>query len=506
MTFFSEKFEGLIIANPRFLIFILTRVSPILLERISQQKAVMAFKNANKQIPAYKSFLLENVCDAATIHNYENFITSVPIMDKQNYVLKYSIADRCINGEFPSSGSIDESAGSSGKAIMWVRSEKEERNIQKLINFILHYSLNALDRNDLIVLNCWSTGPWATGVKFSQLAQKTTVVKSIGTDKENVIETILELGKEFEYLICGYPPFIKEIADYGRSKGIQWLEYKVTIVTGGEGFSEGWRTYIREKMTNGKGKVYSAYGASDIDIGISFETDLTVAIKQLADKDKVFREKVFRSDIMPSYFGQYSPLSYKIENTDNGELLFTNILRDIWSPKIRYNLKDRGLVYTYTQLKQILGSEYAYILQKSTKNLHLPLLVIFGRSDGTISIDGANIYPMDIQDILFKTKYVDNIQSFFIGTQYDDTKSTIFTIAIELKENTSRDTLDVDLMSNDIAGIIKDHLIKVNKDYRESFKNNQKALAPHVTINNYREDIFEQNKSKLKNVYYQKKG
>ena len=47
-------------------------------------------------------------------------------MDKPNYILPYSIEERCLNGEFFQEGVvIDESSGSTGIPYNWVRNLKE---------------------------------------------------------------------------------------------------------------------------------------------------------------------------------------------------------------------------------------------------------------------------------------------------------------------------------------------------------------------------------------------
>jgi phenylacetate-coenzyme A ligase PaaK-like adenylate-forming protein len=181
IIYFTEK---LLIANPKFLIFFLKNTPPELLHLLSNIRIIQVYHQALEQVPAYKKFLQDNNLKNIKVNTYSEFRKNVPIQNKENYIYPYSIVERCRKGNFPFSGNIDESAGSSGKATMWVRSSKEEELLQKLIDFAMHYTFKAFSKNNIVVLNCWSTGPWATGVKFSMLAQNSTVVKSIGTDKK----------------------------------------------------------------------------------------------------------------------------------------------------------------------------------------------------------------------------------------------------------------------------------------------------------------------------------
>jgi phenylacetate-CoA ligase len=509
MTYFLSKLlyiiinyiEDIIISNPDVLALNLKIIPGRLILLLSKLKTPYIFRYSAKNVPAYRDFLKNNKIDVDKIFNYNQFINNVPLTDKDNYIYKYNLLQRSRYGRLPSKGNIDESAGSSGKATMWIRSKQEEIKLQKLVNFGLHYSFNSMKKNNLIVLNCWSNGPWASGVKFSQLAQGSTVVKSVGTDKINTVETIQYFGKEFEYLLCGYPPFIKEVIDYGEEVKINWRDYKVNIVTGGEGFSENWRDYMRTKIDGSNGEIYSAFGASDIDIGIGFETDFTIKIKQLAEKDVDFRKKIFNSERMPSFFGIYNPLIYNIETSNSGELVFTMINGDVWSPKIRYNIKDSGFNLSYDKLIDFIkASKYSGIIS-NYQLIHLPFFVVFGRSDGTISLDGANIYPNDVQDAIFKSKFAHSINSFYIDTAYTQDKSIIFKIYLELiegEENTDKNMIE------DIEELILSELLGNNKDYRESYTNNKESLKPRVELFKNNTGIFINNRNKIKNIYYKK--
>jgi phenylacetate-CoA ligase len=291
---------------------------------------------------------------------------------------------------------------------------------------------------------------------------------------------------------------VKEILDYGDEVKLNWKDYKVNIVTGGEGFSEGWRNYIRDRINGSYGEVFSAYGASDIDIGVGFETDFTIKIKQLADKDKEFNELIF-GKYTPTFFGVYNPLVYHIEQY-NDELLFSAINPDIWVPKLRYNLKDAGRIYKYNELKNIIDRTKYKSIIKFANTLHLPFITIYGRSDGTISLDGANIYPYDIQDAIYRSKSAKYFNSFFIDTEYTKDKSMYFNVSIELTENKKVEEFNNEDIK-EIQDQVRETLLQKNKDYKESWTNNPESLEPKIKLINFAQGIFIQNSNKLKKVY-----
>ena len=263
------KLESYILNDYKSAKKFLTTVNPSLLEEISKRKALDIFKLAAKEVPAYKKFLDDNNIEPNEIKTLADF-KKVPTTDKENYIKKYSYEERCIEGKFPTHGSIDESSGSSGVPTNWIRSKEEVERISKAAQFEYEYDFNEYKKR-YIIISAWSMGAWATGVKFAEITENFSVVKSTGPDVDKIISTIKTFGKRYDYLIGGYPPFIKKLVDEGAKK-IRWKDYKVDFVTGGEGFVEEWRDYIKKKIGNKNTVIISSYGASDIDIGISFET------------------------------------------------------------------------------------------------------------------------------------------------------------------------------------------------------------------------------------------
>ena len=75
---------------------------------------------------------------------------------------------------------IDESSGSSGTPNNWVRGPGERASVKRLLQH--GYALTYRDR-PLFVLNCFTLGPWATGMNVSMSLLDVTIMKSIGPDR-----------------------------------------------------------------------------------------------------------------------------------------------------------------------------------------------------------------------------------------------------------------------------------------------------------------------------------
>src|SRR5271165_990012 len=88
--------------------------------------------------------------------------------------------------------------------------------------------------------------------------------------------------------------------------------------------------------------------------GVIAETQFTVALRQLCWKNATTSQILFSREDPPMIF-QYNPLDYIIEQSPEGELVFTIARLANIAPKVRYNLHDRGGVWRHADLKQKLS-------------------------------------------------------------------------------------------------------------------------------------------------------
>ena len=226
----------------------------------------------------------------------------------------------------------------------WVRSADEREDVKRILQ--LNYQLIYRDEG-CILLNCFALGPWATGMNVSMSLVDVGILKSIGPDQKKLENTLELFGKNYRYLIFGYPPFIKQFVD---STKLDLSSYRLDLIVGGEGISEGLRSYLLKTFQS----VISSYGASDLEINVGVETELTINLRRLCTKNRELCERLFGRETAPMIF-QYNALDYVIETNDAGELLFTIGRQTSAAPKIRYNLRDLGGVMSYRQLSARLA-------------------------------------------------------------------------------------------------------------------------------------------------------
>ncbi|MBI3033452.1 GH3 auxin-responsive promoter family protein [Candidatus Woesearchaeota archaeon] len=480
----------------------LRTIDPDFLEIISRRKAVRLFQHCLKTTPAYQKFIKHHKIDFNQITIPDLFDTLVPETNKQNYIKKYSYEDRCQYGRIPKTGNIDESSGTSGNPTDWIRSLREEDIVFKAACFEFNYVFNA-DKENYIILSAWSSGAWATGIKFCIIAEHLGLVKNTAEDNDDIIKTLQAFGPKYKYIIAGYPPFIRNMIEEAKKK-IDLKQFTIHLLTGGEGVIYGWDEYLQQQLKPGA-RIISSYGASDIDIGIGFETTMSKWIRGLAAKNKALREKLFlNQDRIPMIF-QYNPSMHYIRSTINEEqgkqeYHISLLDLDICSPKIKYNLQDEGGVITYHTMIEILrefepNHVAAFLREHQDDILKLPFLYVVGRSDGTISLDGGNVYPQQIEMAINKNKSLqDKTESFKIAAVFDHKKKVHFNIKIRLKDNIKPSKQ----LEKEYFITILNNLLEINGDYKQSYTHNQ-TLKPEIKLYSYHHLEFIE--KKIKNIY-----
>ncbi len=500
-----QRFENYLMGDYHRIRKFLGTVNPDLLEEISRKKALHIFRMAASETPAYRSFLSRKKINSKKIKSIRDFDEFVPQTDKESYIKKYPFEKRCREGRLPKHGNVDESGGTSGKATNWIHDFHEESLLLKAVSFEFNYAFEG-DKKDFFVLSAWSSGPWATGVKFCELMERIALVKNTTTDAKDVINTLNMFGKRKNYLIGGYPPFIKNLIDDNEDK-VDWKKYNIDLVIGGEGVTLDWVYHVKSKL-NPKAKIVSSYGASDIDIGVGFETPLCFELREAVSRDKDLQQELFGKEGIPMIF-QYNPTMHYIREaiSKDGKQEFHITFLD-WHaalPKIKYNLHDEGKQFTYNEMMKQLKihkPQFYKKLQKSKKELknilHLPFLCIFGRSDGTLSFDGANVFPHQVESSILLDKELSKATSRFkMEKKHDHHHNTEFHVHIELKEGIKPHSK----LKNKYGQMVLKQLVNVNPDFKESYSKNKK-LKPVINLYHFDHPIFKVDDTKAKNIYF----
>jgi phenylacetate-CoA ligase len=454
------------------------------LNGIGRLRAERAAWRATRSVPAYGRYLRESNVDVDGLFPL-GILDHLPETDKASYVDRYGIMERCVGGVVAYPGTtIDESSGSTGTPYNWIRSRREREVAHRNIGFFARYSFGT---EPLVTINAFSMGAWAAGFNMSLGMLRHGIVKSVGPDVDKILSTLAFLGPTYRFLISGYPPFIKHLLDEGERRGFPWADYQLHALVGGEGMTEGLRDVLLRRFVS----VYSGYGATDIEIGMAGESPVSIAVRRLARSRPDIARALFGSDSRLPMVFQYNPLIHWMEVNDLGEVICTVSRLDLLAPRIRYNVHDSGGIVDFATVKRVLAG-FGFDLDRLNdapethgprgplpwaKPIPLPFLWINGRRDATISVMGSNIYPEDIEAVLYRDAIVQpRLVSFMLSVVDDETGTPRPAVAIELS-----DLAGVDDMWRLAAGErLREGLTNLNIDYRSSVGEFPGAMLPIV--------------------------
>ena len=478
------------------------RTPPRLLAGLGQLRAERASWRAAKRVPAYRDFLEQAAVDPDDLFPF-GILGRLPETEKRNYIDRYGLMERCVGGSVPYPGTtIDESSGSTGTPYNWIRGRREREVAHRNISFFARY---AFGEGPLVTLNAFSMGAWAAGMNMSLGMTRHGIVKSIGPDIDKLLSTLTYLGPSYRFLISGYPPFLKHLLDEGARRGFPWDRYEVHGLVGGEGMTEELRDVLLERFRS----VYSGYGATDIEIGMAAESPVSVALRRLARRRPDVREALFGDDPRLPMVFQYNPLIHFLEVNELGEIICTVSRLDLLSPRIRYNVHDEGGLLGFATARERLAA-FGFDIERLgerdetagprgplpwSRPIPLPFLWVNGRRDATISVMGANIYPEDIETVVYRDlTLVPRLHSFLLSTVDDERGVPRPMVALELADMAGVD----DRWRATMADQLRDGLTGLNIDYRSSIAEFPDAMQPIVTTYGLGEGPFAADATRIK--------
>jgi phenylacetate-CoA ligase len=484
-------------------------------EKQGVKKAMKRFQEVASRVPAYKKLLEEhkiNPSDVTTIEAYKK----LPILDKKNYLNKFGIEELCLDGKLSGKYLIDRSSGFSGTSFFWPRLAMEDVDYPAYMKLAYEQFYRIHEKSTLMIITL-ALGTWVGGEKISWATREIALrgnnpftVITPGLDLEETLAIVDYFKSKFDQIVLvGYPPFIKTIIDQGQKRGIDWKSLNIKIGLGGEGYSENWREYIRDNIGLSKNDlmgIAGGYGAADVGMSVGREYPITVQIRKLANINRELAVELFGAGGIPSLC-QYNPATYFIEGI-NGELVFSVLTG---TPLIRYNIHDRGGTIPFESALAICrkhGYEVIDMLIEkgySSKDIwRLPLFYVNGRTDGTVIIDGTNVYPDNVESAFYGPDG-HKINSFKLEIRQDANFNESLWINLELKRGIELPkSSETDSLNKTLQNSILQALLSSNHDYCDAYRRNAAICKPCVAIHQFGEGPFKNDGSKIKIDYIYK--
>ncbi len=446
-----------------------------------EAQLVRLFNICVDKVPAYKPFLKTHGINPVKIKTYEDF-KKVPIMNKANYLRQYLLEELCMQGTLTQSLVFTSTSGSTGAPFYFPRNSILDWQSSICHEMFLKTS-NIDKEKSTLVLVCFGMGVWIGGVityeAFKTISERgyPLTILTPGVNKKEIYEALKNIGGKFDQVIlCGYPPFMKDVIDEGEDHGVFWHNYNLKIIFAAEGFSEKFREYILEKtgIKNVLRDTMNVYGSADLGT-MAQETPLSIFIRRLALKHKNLYTKLFKEANRLPTFAQFNPHFINFEEID-GKVYCSgsNAL-----PLLRYEIGDNGGVMDFNDVENIFKEE-GFDLRKKAHEAgiedtiaELPFVYVYERTDLSTKLYGAIIFPEYIKGGLQHPsidKYITG--KFTMSTEHDSDQNEFLSINVELKQG----IIESDWLKSEVQNKISESLLEKSAEH----KNNAHMLPGRV--------------------------
>lgn len=459
-------------------------------KKTGEKMALELFRQTAQRVPAYKKFLKKNKINPKTIKTIKDF-KNIPLTDKDNYINKYKLSELCWDGKIENSYFLSASSGSTGIPNFWPRSP--EQTFQGAsISELIYREYFECDKKSTLYIVAFAMGMWIAGTYMamstewvSQKGYPITVVTP-GTNKEEILR-LIKMGTENykQIILIGYPPFVKDVVDFGIEKGVDWKNIKIKFMFSGEAISERWREHLASKTNFGNiltGSI-NIYGSADVGL-IAHETAVTTYLRRKAFEDKNVLKDLYHSERVPSV-NQFDPRLRYFEKV--GEHLIVTAPSGL--PLVRYDTKDEGGVMYFDVAKSILRErgvdvEDDFRKMKISRLLwRTPMVYLFGRGKFTTTIYVANVYPENVKLVLEHESIEKDVTGkFVIYTVEKKDHTPQMVLRVELAEGRQKGNL---VLAEKIRKVFVSEVASVNSEYKYVLDNFKDKVHPKVILHEY---------------------
>ncbi|MCA9518064.1 MAG: phenylacetate--CoA ligase family protein, partial [Myxococcales bacterium] len=266
-------------------------------------------------VPAYAAFLRDHAVDPVAATR----LADLPLKTKPGYVRAFPLADRARGGDLAASAMLAVSSGSTGEPVVWPRALRDELEVASRFEQVLRDAFHADARTTLAVV-CFPLGTWVGGMftaaclRHLALKGYPLTVATPGNKPDEILRVVADLRDDFDQtVLLGYPPFMKDVVDLGRERGLDWAARPTRLVFAGEVFSEAWRDLVcaRVGADDPATATASLYGTADSGV-LAVETPLSIAVRRFFAAHPDAARDTFGEARLPT-LAQYDPLDRYFE-------------------------------------------------------------------------------------------------------------------------------------------------------------------------------------------------
>ncbi len=450
---------------------------------VGDASGLRVFKSSARGVTAYKDFLLRHKFDAAAIASADD-LKAVPSVNKKNYLRLYPFKELCKGGALSVRSVVFTStSGSTGAPFYFPRDRAVDFSSSVYHEMFLRNSLLAADRSTLVIV-CFGMGVWIGGIityqAFKLISERSyrLAILTPGVNKEEIFAALKNIAPQYDQVVlCGYPPFMKDVIDESAARGIDWKKNSTKLIFAAESFSENFRDRLAEQV--GIKNVYrdtmNIYGSADLGT-MAAETPVGILIRRLALKNKAIYKKLFKDAGRLPTLAQFHPGFVNFVE-DAGRVYGTsdNIL-----PLVKYEIGDNGGVIGFDDVRRIFAEEgvdlKAEVEQAGLADTvsELPFVYVYERSDFSVKLYGAIVYPEHVKAGIDHARFSGQITGkFAMSVLHDENHDEYLEINVELAPGQKA----ADRLYDDLTGAILESLVQKSAEY----KNNVNVLSGRVT-------------------------
>jgi phenylacetate-CoA ligase len=434
----------------------LRSAEPEMLEQMGEGALLAAFRSAAAEVPAYADFLRRRGVDAGAVMDLASFRARVPLTDKPTMFQGYPLHELFRGGTLAGIKSFVPSSGTSGTFAFSGDTAEGFQLAAKGADLAFEYVVGFSKRRTLLV----NTYPMGLQVPTSM------AVANTGVNADVALAMIRACAPYFEQLvIVSQPPFAKFLIEAGSEAGLDWKRYRTSLVTGGEGFVETWRTYMSRLLgiddadSPSGAYIASTMGAGELGLNLFHEIPETIRIIRRAFRDAAFRTRLLGMDTphTPHFFVFYPMRSFieeiPVAGSPVGELAVSLASPDLPMPHFRYRTGDLVRVIPYRRIEEVLGGHAADL---PLPGLRLPCVAVFGRRD-TLDLGGEQITAEALKEALFLDEAVARAVTGFFGAAAGT--GSRLTLDVQLRRNFQPTAELADRLGGALKSFVPDSLV-----------------------------------------------
>lgn len=443
-------------------------------EQFKKKHLLHLFHTTAHEVVAYRSFLKEHKINPLKIKEYSDFALLPPV-GKDSYLRAHPWETLCKKNTLTKDALVMTStSGSTGAPFYFPRSSVLDLRSALHHQMFIRYSKLQVTKSTLII-DCFAMGVWIGGIltyqAFKHIGESGHPLTIItpGVNKKEIYDALKLLGPHYDQIIlCGYPPFMKDVVDEAHDHGINWKDFDLRMVFAAEGFSETFRDYMMKKtgMKNPYRDTMNIYGSADCGT-MAEETPVCVLIRRLAMSHIALYTKLFGQASRLPTLTQYIPSTISFEAID-GRVYVSS---DTVLPLVRYEIGDNGGVFTWKEFIEICGKEGVDIWKEIKKAgiedtiAELPFVYIYERTDFSTKLYGAIIYPEYVKHGLQEEnleKYVTG--KFTMYTKYNEKEDEYLEVNIELHSGIN----ESEWLRHEVTNSVSKSLIEKSAEHKNN--------------------------------------